>query len=228
MEAKERDLLDIIKAAFLLSSDDPPFLVDAVYLHGVSKGMALSANLFDEAAAFIRQRRAKYIAFNGSDGEGMGAQNRPGAAWPGKDWYISELSARVRPEILIPADPGLHTRGEADGLVRLAQQREWKSVVVVSSAYHSVRAMSCIVASIISLGYPLDAYFHTPSSTDWQMPIKGSQGIKDTDSSREAEEEIARILKYWRFGALDGWGKQWAAPASVLFEYLEKRGRSTP
>ncbi|MDO8557247.1 MAG: hypothetical protein Q7R98_02175 [Candidatus Jorgensenbacteria bacterium] len=231
----EKAYLDLFRAATMLSSDRPSDKVNAVYLHGLSEGMVESAGIFKKAVDMVTfgsmGRQAEFIAFNGSRGEGMGEQNRPGAAWPGSEYYIKELTTELTshhslantPNILVPTGPGFHTRSETDELVLTAKERGWKSVAIMSVAWHSVRSMSCVVASMYALGYQFKAYFVTPNSTNWWLPMKGSQGIADTIPFAEVLAEIDRILKYWSRGEGDGWRKGYGAPPEMLFDYLHKR-----
>ena len=225
---------DLARAAMMLSSDQPKGLVDALYLHGLSNGMVESAKLFDVALSFFYTTSSSpVIAFNGSDGEGMGDQNKPGAAWPGKRWYIEELSRMLEDEEcpvpkahLIPTGPALHTREETDKLVALAKERGWKSVGILSVAYHAVRSMSCLVASMDTAGYWMKAYFITPPTTSWWSQMKGSQGLEETDSFRESEKEAKKVVEsYWKNGEGESeyWKKGYGIPPKYLFHYLQYR-----
>lgn len=212
------------RLALILSSDRPPEKVDAIYLHGLSEGMIQSGNLFDLVTNFD----ASVISFNGSDGEGMGNQNRPGAAWPGKDWYVKNLSSPGKR--LVPTGPGLHTRDETDKLVLLAQKEGWKSVAIASVAYHSVRSMSCVVASMEALGYWFRAHFAAPPTTNWGLRMLGSQGLSETDSYDESMKDAEKtIVKYWQNGEgePDYWKKAWGAPPPVILDFLRRRDWKT-
>lgn len=216
---------DLARAAMMLSSDQS-MRVNVVYLHGLSRGMVESANLFDVAVNFSHNG-GNIISFNGSDGEGMGGQNYPGAAWPGKKWYIEEFSRLGKNEHgLAPTGPGLHTRDETDKLVALVKKNGWKSVGVLSVAYHAVRSMSCLVASMDTAGYWFRAYFVAPPTTNWWLSMKGSQGLEETNSFRESEVEAKKVVeKYWQGGTGEPgyWKKGWGVPPKYLFHYLEHR-----
>lgn len=230
MERIEKNYTNLAKAAFLLQSDQPQNPVDVLYLHGLSRGMVYSTqpNLFKIAINYLKEQRVKCISFNGSDGEGMPPQNQPGAAWPGKDFYINAFSEQlIESRFLIPTGPGLHTRDEADKFIDLAKQMSWRSVAILSVGYHSVRSMSCMVAAMETKGYFISTHFIVPPTTEAWSPMLGSQGVKETDTFTEiGEKEIPNILKYWERGGAnppDSWRAGYAVPAEYLFHYLQYR-----
>ena len=221
---------NLVRAAFLLQSDQPQEPVDTIYLHGLSEGMINSTepNLFEIAVDYLKSKKSESISFNGSDGEGMPPQNQPGTAWPGKDFYLSHFTeASVEPKLLIPTGPGLHTRDEADKFINLAQQMGWRSAAILSVGYHSVRSMSCMVAAMETNNYFLEAHFIVPPTTDAWSPMLGSQGIQQTNTFTEiTEKEIPNVFKYWERGGAnppDSWRSGYAVPSEYLFHYLQYR-----
>ena len=226
----EQNYQDLTRATMLLQSDQPRDFVDALYLHGLSEGMLYSTypNLFDFAEDRAREYVAKFIAFNGSDGEGMPPQDQPGAAWPGKNWYIDELTQYpIFADKLKPTGAGRHTREEADKFISLAKEMGWRSAAILSVPYHSVRSMSCMVAAMETQNHFLEAYFLVAPSTDAWRPMLGSQGVEQTDTFTEiAQKEIPSILRYWERGGAnppDSWRAGYGVPARYLFHYLQYR-----
>ena len=229
-ENTERMLQDMVRAAWLLQSDQPPKrmgVIEIAYLHGLSRGMEESADLF----RLITDYAGKYacgVSFNGSDGRGMPPQDKPGAAWPGKDWYIEELTAqKLLGTRLYPTRPGLHTRDEADAFIELSEECGWKSASIFSVGYHSVRSMSCMIAAMETAGYFMRLHFIVPPTTNAWHPIKGSQGVADTITFEEIEKkEISNVLKYWERGGADppnSWRAGYTVPPKYLFHYLQYR-----
>ncbi|OGE18072.1 hypothetical protein A3F00_02045 [Candidatus Daviesbacteria bacterium RIFCSPHIGHO2_12_FULL_37_11] len=217
-ERVEPNYQDLIRAAMLLQSDRPINSVDTIYLHGLSEGMINSThpNLFEIAADYQRSKKAGCISFNGSDGEGMGEQNYPGAAWPGKDWYFRKFNETyVGYYDLIPTGLGLHTRDEADKFIILSKEKAWTSGGILSVGYHSVRSMSCMVAAMETQNYFMRLHFIMPPSTDPWYPMLGSQGIDKTNTFTEIESEVSRIFNYWEKG--------YGASPKYLFHYLQYR-----
>lgn len=229
-EKEEENYKNLVRAVFLLQSDQPTEPVDTVYLHGLSKGMIYSTqpNLFETAVNLVNSKKSRFITFNGSDGEGMPPQNQPGAAWPGKDWYLEEFKdLSIDTLLLFPTGPGLHTRDEADKFILLAKEFGWSSTAILSVGYHSVRSMSCMVAAMETNNYFLEAHFIIPSTTDAWSPMLGSQGLSITDTFTEiGEKEIPNVLKYWERGGANppnSWRSGYAVPPEYLFHYLQYR-----
>lgn len=229
-EGIEEIYCNLVRAAMLLQSDQPREPVDTIYLHGLSEGMIYSThpNLIEITKRHLIAQRATWISFNGSNGEGMPPQNQRGAAWPGKDWYLSKFrELSIAPNLLIPTGPGFHTRGEADKFVILAKERGWKSGGILSVGYHCVRSMSCMVAAMETQDYFLRLHFIAPQSTDPWFPMLGSQGVSETDTFTEiVEGEIPRILRYWERGGAnppESWRSGFAVPPKYLFHYLQYR-----
>lgn len=227
-EAAEESYKNLIRAAMLLQSDQPLESVDAVYLHGLSEGMIYSTrpNLFEIAADYLTNKRSRWISFNGSDGEGMPPQDRPGAAWPGKKFYLEAFKELSSDHALIPTGPGLHTRDEADKFITLAKEIDWRSGGILSVGYHCVGSMSCMVAAMETQNYFMELHFINPPSTDSWYPMLGSQGVSETNTFTEILEEIPRILRYWERGGAnppDSWRSGFAVPPEYLFHYLQYR-----
>lgn len=213
---REQMFLDLIRANQMLLSGRPTMVMDAVYIHGLSEGMVKSADLFQIAKDLYVYSEAKVIAFNGSDGEGAGQIKTPGEAWPGKKWYIKELGKAITPENLIPTGPGYHTRSETDELVKTAQERKWKRVGILTVAYHYPRSFICLIQSMKAIGYWLEAYPMPPATTDWWLPMKGSQGKEDTCSFDETMRESIKVLDSYI-------AKGFGCTFQELFTYLHDR-----
>ena len=206
-----------------LAYDTPLRRVDAVYLHGVSDGMVASCNLFDTVYRAKQELHPKHIFANGSDGRGMPPQDAPGKAWPGFDWYRTELPKHGVRNIT-PTGPGLHTRSETDELVKLLAERNIDSVGIVTTPMHFVRSLSCLVASMDVAGYFCQAYYLRPVQVTWDTPMLGSQGLTETTLFEETGAEIGRIFKYWDNGRPDeAWRTGWSASPDRVIEYLEER-----
>lgn len=225
LENREKLLIQATKATMRLSSDWPATRArrDFLYLHGLSEGMCTGHDIFGTVVRILESGMVSRIAVAGGDGGGMPPRDKPGDAWPGEAWYREELLKRGIPEtIMVGTRQGRHTRGEADCLVALAEERGWKSGLVLSAAYHSVRAMSCHVAAMHAQGHMMDLRFVATQQADWHQEMLGSQSEETTTSARELDVEVASILKYWERGANnDAWKDAWGAPPAMLFEYLD-------
>src|SRR3989344_2061866 len=111
---------NVLASTMLMKDQHPSDRVDGLYIHGLSAGMVESSGIFDQAVPYSRGFNVP-IAFNGSNGEQFshnidGDDNRPvgknpGEGWPGKNWYIEELTGKgIRQEMLLSTGPGYHTR----------------------------------------------------------------------------------------------------------------------
>lgn len=203
-----------------------PPRVDAVYLHGLSEGMVASCDLFGLVADFVSAGRTGVVAFNGSDGRGMPPQDKPGAAWPGSEWYQKELRARgISPAVLVPTRDGLHTRDECDAFVELAKERGWRSVAITTLPFHWPRVLACLVGAMENAGYKLFACFLRPETVRLYYPMVGSQGLEQNSTFIcEAGGDVLRLFKYWDKGREnDAWRNAWGAPPEEIFHYLDQR-----
>ncbi len=220
MERDERELalLNLIRANQMLLSGRPGkgSIMDAVYLHGLSVGMIESGDIFNIAGRLFSTGKTKNIIFNGSDGEGAGQIKTPGEAWPGKSWYIKELSKCIPTKNLIPTRPGFHSRDETDALVELAQEKEWKKVGILTVAYHYPRSFICLIQGMKAKGYWFEAYPIPPKKTDWWLPMFGSQGKEFTTSFDETMKESIKVLDSYI-------PKGFGCTFSELFHYLQNR-----
>ena len=207
---------DLVRLLLFLLGDKPAQELDAVYLHGLSEGMIANWELFEHAV--YQAGILIPIAFNGSDGEGMGYRNYPGAAWPGADWYIREfLKLEVNPKQLIPAGPGLHTRGETDALIELCKKREWKQVGVLTVPYHYPRVFCCLVKGMQEAEYYPAIYAIPPTAPpkNWWQIMLGSQGKEFALPFNEIAKEIGNFFGYQE--------KAYSASSADLFHYLQHR-----
>jgi|SRR3989344_352175 len=228
-ESLAENYTDLIKAVMLLQSDKPNAPVDTLYLHGLSEGMINSTvpNLIEIAADYQKRQLSRYISFNGSDGEGMGEQNYPGAAWPGKDWYYRKLVEEdTNYYSIVPTNPGLHTRDEADKFIEKSKERSWKSGAILSVGYHCVRSISCMIAAMETQNYFMFLHFITPPQTNPWYSMVSSQGLKRINTFDEIDDEIKRIFSYWDKGGAnppESWRSGYAVPPKYLFHYLRNR-----
>lgn len=223
---KEREgmYLDLIRANQMFLSGRPTKTMDAVYIHGLSEGMIESGDIFSVACGLYADGVTNVVAFNGSDGEGAGQIKTPGEAWLGKNYYIEKLSKYLlisdglqrRDLELIPTRPGFHTRDETDALVELAQEKEWKKVGILTVAYHYPRSFICLIQSMRAVGYWFEAYPTPPETTNWWLPMKGSQGKEDTHSFAETIKESNKVINTYI-------AKGFGCTFSELFYYLQNR-----
>lgn len=223
-------LAENVLAATMLMQDKPQstmvgLQLDFLYIHGLSKGMERSSLILHKAAHLSNFYNLP-IAFNGSDGEQFSHNEddddnkpvgkNPGQGWPGKDWYIEELTSwGVDRSLLLPTGPGYHTRHEVIQLVQFAKEHEWKRVGIMSVVWHYPLVFTMLVDVMQKADHFIAAYAMPPEITDWYYPIKGSKGIEDTYPLRETINYAPRVLRYQDNGL--------ASSFQDLFYYLENR-----
>lgn len=216
---------NVLAATMLLRDSQPPSPLNGLYIHGLSEGMVKSSGIFKQAAR-LSITHGLPIAFNGSDGEQFshnedGDENKPvgknpGQGWPGKDWYIEQLTANgVDKNLLLPTGPGYHTRHEVIQLVRFAKEQDWDRVGIMSVAWHYPLVFTLLVDVMKKADRFIAAYALPPEYTNWQYPIKGSQGLEDTHPLREAITYAPRVLRYQDISL--------ASSFQDMFRYLRDR-----
>ena len=121
----------------------------------------------------------------------------------------------------VPMEPTdiLHTLLEAETVVRLAQSRRYRHLVVVAVPFHQQRAVITTV-SVALRKYPsLKIYSHPGAAQNWQERVTHSQGILAGTRAELIAAEQERIRKYTAKGDL--------VPRSNILEYLRQRDQRT-
>lgn len=229
----EQEWIDLVRATEMLLTDKIPeaFEPQAIFLPALSKGMIESGNIFKKIS-LMAGYECDYpggnpykikIIINGSDGRGMPPQDKPRAAWPGRQWYEKEFG-KMGVSDIIPTDPmmhnahlgwNMHTRGEAEALVSIMKLRGWHRLIVVTIPYHLVQVFNCLVKVMDEQEYWFAAYAAAPE-TNWRTPMVGSQGLnRNTTPFEQAGEYALKIFDYQEKGR--------SASFDRLFRYLGDR-----
>ena len=176
---------------------------DAIYMPGLSPGMVEAGGLFD----YVARKHSKgipVVAISGSDGEGVDERSKPGDAWPGKSWYIEELTKRGVPKSrIVPLEgPQRHSRQETDALIEGAKKYGWDGVVMASVDYHRPRQILGCVKYMNQIGWKTPLYL--PSIPfDWKAEMLGSQQREVSTGLLEALTDWnVKISKYQAVGHL--------------------------
>lgn len=214
-----------VLAATMLMRDSQTPPLNGLYIHGLSEGMVRSANIFDRASKYFETHHLP-IAFNGSDGEQFSHNENgddrhpvgknPGVGWPGKNWYVEELSSMgVNRSLLLPTGPGYNTRHEIIQLVDFAKAHAWKRIGIMTVAWHYPLVFTMLVDEMQKVNHFIAAYALPPKETDWYYRMKGSQGLEDTHPLMESVKYFPRVLGYQDKGL--------AASFEDMFCYLRDR-----
>ena len=150
---------------------------------------------------------------NGSEGEEFGG-SKPGVAWRGRSKWEPELIELGVKDIIWSPAVG-HTREEADAFLKIARERRWKRVAVLTQPHHLPRVFLGMLKAMEELKYSMQVYGVAPKSCDWNKVVRGSQGAEELPRVQHLEQEFDKIQDYQEKGDL--------ATLDEMFEYLEQR-----
>lgn len=202
---------DIFTATTMLLSDRPRHPVDALFFHARSFGD--DDNLFELAAKYYQQKKVKYIILNGSDGEGYVPGKK---AWLGRADYRRRLcEQRISPKDILGSKPALNTKAENEAFFECAARRGLHSAVLLTQPHQILRAFMGMVKTLNTHYSSLKVYALTPTSTNWQKEVYGSQGAMNIPRHQHIAQEFERLDLYQKKGDL--------ASVSEVMDYLKQR-----
>jgi hypothetical protein len=207
------DPLRLYQAVLVVLHDEVPMSVDAIFQHDRSYGD--DDGLCEESSLWLKSNRARFVAINGADGEGL--CGIPGQASPGKKLFLgrfSELGIAIEDKILL-TDPAPHTRKENDAFLKLARVRGWKSAITLTQPHQLLRAVLGQIKTMAEQGYWMRLYALSPRPCDWGKVVRGSQGFENKPRFDHIRDELTAIERYQARGHLATFGD--------LFEYLNRR-----
>lgn len=120
-----------------------------------------------------------------------------------------------RDRIVYPNSPGYHTREETDSFIDLAQERGWRSAVVVGGSHQMLRIMLGTVKVMSLRDYWIEIYGAHPPFTRWQDISSTNQGLVQETRLDNARGELERIQKYQESGDI--------ASLSELLDYMKNK-----
>lgn len=223
-EIETKRLFDLARATTMLLSDRPSEPVDAIFFFGRSYFDAGKNDLYRIAVDLIKDKKAQYILLPGDEGFRMGG-SVPRESRPGISLETDRLTKMGvdRDKIFycphsVAGTVGFNTKTEGNAFLKIAREKGFKKVVILTQPHQIVRAMLGVVETIDN--QDIDAWCLVPQSTDWQVRVKGSQGKERKPRAEHIQDEIDRILKYQDQGDL--------ASFKELFAYLERRDSRNP
>ena len=77
-----------------------------------------------------------------------GGLDNPPFSLPAPALASNLIGHGVAPDRIIQIAKGKHTRAEADAVVKLAKQRKWRRLLVVTSAFHAPRTMLTFIQAL--------------------------------------------------------------------------------
>jgi len=94
-----------------------------------------AAERFDRAVRLVREGKAPLLVLSG------GAERYPGGGDEGQLLRAEAVTRGIAEQSLLVTARTADTKAEASKICELAEQRQWKRVLLVTSAYHMPRAM---------------------------------------------------------------------------------------
>lgn len=113
-------------------------------------------------------------------------------------------SKRIEPENVIADDIGKTTPGQARSTVTVCKQNNWKSIIIVASGDHMVRAYLTFLKGFLREGYPIRMLAHA-SYAPWFAADEGLGVTPKERWARFVSEEYPRIKRYQEQGDLATW-----------------------
>ncbi len=115
------------------------------------------------------------------------------------DSYLSEikeyfLSKGIFKKNIVMDDKALNTLGQAVNVIKMAKEKKWKKLIVVTSSYHLLRAYLTFVKQLMEQDWHGDIIMQT-ADLDWQMKMLNIE----MEKLKKYQKDIATIkqgIKY--------------------------------
>lgn len=203
---KEEKLIELIFR--ILFDVRPSFKADAVYIFGQTSDS--QKTLFEAASNLYKNKDVDKIVICGED-------ERTG--YPGfRDWQVRLTSFDIGQSDIIGLktnDGTINTLHESQALVKLAKEEKWKTIYIVTSPFHQIRAFITLV-SVLKKSYSSFGVFNRPAGAmAWGEAVLHSQGILKASRAELIFHELKRIEEYHKKGDLVSY--------SEVLDYLNSR-----
>jgi len=187
----------------------PAGLVDGAYLFAETESNQKS--VFHAAGDLLRHNQTHTVLISDCAPKG----GYVGAA----AYRAAMIEAGIADEAIaeVPMEPTdiLHTRIEAEAVVRFAKARGYRRLIVSSVPFHHQRAFMTMVTIALSEYPALKLYSHPGAPQPWDEVVIHSQGRLTGTRAELIAEEQKRIDQYTAQGDL--------APRASVLEYLRTR-----
>lgn len=145
---------------------------------------------FRKAVSLYKQGKAPKIVFSGN------ITDYDYGSYPFAEVLPRMLEAGVPEEDIIHEDKSLNTREQAVEVVRMAQERGWKKLILVASHEHQYRAYLTFLREVLDLKSGITLYNAPARNLDWFVDKGWGTRFE------RLEAEILRIEKYTEMGHL--------------------------
>ncbi|MBN1362015.1 MAG: hypothetical protein JW993_15575 [Sedimentisphaerales bacterium] len=189
-----------------------PARVDAAYLFAETQP--------NQDSVFVAGRQ---LLDQGRVGKLLVSDCGPKSGYVGAAAYRQAMSRfGVAPEAIeeVPMEPTeiLHTRIEAQAVVRYARIKGYESLVIVSVPLHQERAFITVVSAAMREYPSLTLYSRPGQAQPWDEVVTHSQGVQKATRAEWIAAEQERIEKYTGLGDL--------ASRDRIMDYLRARSES--
>ena len=145
---------------------------------------------FRKAVSLYKQGKAPKIVFSGN------ITDYNYGSYPFAEVLPRMLEAGVPEEDIIHEDKSLNTREQAVEVVRMAQERGWKKLILVASHEHQYRAYLTFLREVLDSQSGITLYNAPARNLDWFVDKGWGTRFE------RLEAEILRIEKYTEMGHL--------------------------
>ena len=145
---------------------------------------------FRKAVSLYKQGKAPKIVFSGN------ITDYDYGSFPFAEVLPRMLEAGVPEDDIIHEDKSLNTREQAVEVVRMAQERGWKKLILVASHEHQYRAYLTFLREVLDSKSGITLYNAPARNLDWFVDKGWGTRFE------RLEAEIMRIEKYTELGHL--------------------------
>ena len=145
---------------------------------------------FRKAVSLYKQGKAPKIVFSGN------ITDYDYGSYPFAEVLPRMLEAGVPEDDIIHEDKSLNTREQAVEVVRMAQERGWKKLILVASHEHQYRAYLTFLREVLDSKSGITLYNAPARNLDWFVDKGWGTRFE------RLEAEILRIEKYTEMGHL--------------------------
>ena len=172
------------------------------------------SSVFLAAKKIISNKLAKKILF---------IKSAPISGYPGFSSWTNELNkSGIQSNDIVGVElmktNSLNTLIESEAIIKYAAQKKYRSLYVVSSPFHQLRAFMTLVTVALRYYPEILIFSYTGISLPWLDKVVHSQGTLSGTRKDIIKAEFERIEKYKQKGDLSSEIK--------IIEYLNKRDRA--
>nr|WP_314510461.1 YdcF family protein [Xanthocytophaga agilis]MDJ1500965.1 YdcF family protein [Xanthocytophaga agilis] len=170
-------------------------------------------SVLKQAESLLKQRKTQQVSF---------LQSPALSGYPGFESWKGILLTKGISESQITGIPFdnltmIHTRIEAEALIRYAKQQNIQTIYILAAPFHQLRAFMTAVTLAVELYPTVKLYSMSGTPLDWQQNVAHSQGQVLGSRSQLIAGELERIEKYIQKGDLGTY--------QLVLDYLNQRDR---